>query len=146
MVRIFITGSTDGLGLAAARVLLKEGHHVVLHSCSQERASAVANLAPRSLGVVVGDLTSAAETRSVADQVNSIGRMEAVIHNAGIYSTPSRAATPEGRASILAVNALAPYMLTALMERPDRLIYISSSMHRGGAGSLRDVDWVKRHI
>ena len=118
MARIFITGSTDGLGRAAARTLLREGHEVVLHARSRERASAAADLASRSRGVVVGDLSSAAETRSIADQVNSIGRMDAVIHNAGIYSSVSRVDTPEGHASILAVNTIAPYMLTALIERP----------------------------
>ncbi|CAM5390530.1 3-phenylpropionate-dihydrodiol/cinnamic acid-dihydrodiol dehydrogenase [Afipia felis] len=144
MARVFITGSTDGLGLAAAQSLIQDGHFVVLHARSQERASAVAKLASRSLGMVVGDLSNASETRSVADQVNAIGRMDAVIHNAGIYSTKGRAATPEGHASILAVNTLAPYMLTALIERPDRLIYLSSGMHRGGVGTLRDIDWVER--
>jgi NAD(P)-dependent dehydrogenase (short-subunit alcohol dehydrogenase family) len=83
MARIFISGSTDGLGRAAARALIDEGHDVVLHARSRERASAVDELAPRSAGVVIGDLSSAVETRSVADQVNAIGRMDAVIHNAG---------------------------------------------------------------
>ena len=144
MSRIFITGSTDGLGLAAARTLMSEGHEVVLHARSSKRASAVADLAPRSAGVVIGDLSSAVETRSIAEQVNKIGRMDAVIHNAGVYQEPNRGTTPEGHAKTLAVNTLAPYMLTALIERPDRLIYLSSGMHRGGDGSLRDMDWVER--
>jgi NAD(P)-dependent dehydrogenase (short-subunit alcohol dehydrogenase family) len=144
MRRIFITGSTDGLGRAAARTLIAEGHDVVLHARSQQRAAALADLAPRSAGVVIGDLSSAVETRAIADQVNKIGRMHAVIHNAGIYQEPSRGTTPEGHAKTLAVNTLAPYMLTALLERPERLIYLSSSMHRGGGGSLRDIDWVER--
>jgi NAD(P)-dependent dehydrogenase (short-subunit alcohol dehydrogenase family) len=93
---------------------------------------------------VVGDLRSAAETQSIADQVNTIGRMDAVIHNAGIYSVRSRGSTPEGHATLLAVNTLAPYILTALIERPRRLIYLSSSLHRGGQGSLRDIDWTRR--
>jgi NAD(P)-dependent dehydrogenase (short-subunit alcohol dehydrogenase family) len=144
MARVFITGSTDGLGRAAARTLLDDGHEVVLHARSRNRAAAVADLAPRSLGLVVGDLSSAVETRGIADQVNAIGRMDAVIHNAGIYLQPSRGATPEGHATTLAVNTLAPYMLTALVKQPDRLVYLSSSMHRGGEGSLRDIDWVER--
>jgi NAD(P)-dependent dehydrogenase (short-subunit alcohol dehydrogenase family) len=117
---------------------------VVLHARSVARAAALADLAPSSAGVVFGDLASAVETRSIAEQVNKIGRMDAVIHNAGIYLEPTRQATPEGHAKTLAVNTLAPYMLTALIERPDRLIYLSSGMHRGGAGSLRDIDWVER--
>jgi NAD(P)-dependent dehydrogenase (short-subunit alcohol dehydrogenase family) len=70
--------------------------------------------------------------------------MDAVIHNAGVFQEPTRAPTPEGHAKTLAVNVLAPYMLTALIERPHRLIYLSSGMHRGGSGSLRDIDWVER--
>src|SRR5262245_7296292 len=121
MRRIFITGSTDGLGRAAAQTLMAEGRQVVLHARSKQRATALNDLAPRAAGVVIGDLASASETRSLADQVNKIGRMDAVIHNAGIYREPSRGTTPEGHAKVLAVNVLAPYMLTKLIERPDRL-------------------------
>jgi NAD(P)-dependent dehydrogenase (short-subunit alcohol dehydrogenase family) len=143
-MRIFITGSTDGLGRAAAETLMREGHQVVLHARSKQRAAALADIAPRSAGVVTGDLASAVETRALAAQVNKIGRMDAVIHNAGIYREPNRGTTAEGHAKLLAVNVLAPYMLTALIERPDRLIYLSSGMHRGGEGSLRDIDWTER--
>ncbi len=144
MARIFITGSTDGLGRAAARTLIDEGHEVVLHARSRERAAAFDDLASRSAGVIIGDLGSAVDTRSIAAQVNAIGRMDAVIHNAGISSTKGRSPTPEGHATILAVNTLAPYMLTALIERPRRLVYLSSSMHRGGISSLRDINWRER--
>ncbi len=143
--RIFITGSTDGIGRGAAVALMREGHQVVLHARSKERAAkAFADLAPQAAGVVIGDLASAAETRALADQVNKIGRMDAVIHNAGIFREASRGTTPEGHAKVLAVNTLAPYMLTALIERPDRLIYVSSSMHRSGDDSLDDIDWKER--
>jgi NAD(P)-dependent dehydrogenase (short-subunit alcohol dehydrogenase family) len=70
--------------------------------------------------------------------------MDAVIHNAGIFLEPSRSATAEGHAKTLAVNTLAPYLLTALIDRPDRLIYLSSGLHHAGAGSLRDIDWTRR--
>jgi len=144
MAKIFITGSTDGLGRAAARALIDEEHEVVLHARSRERAAALDDLVPRSAGVVVGDLSRATDTRSVADQVNAIGRMDAVIHNAGAYATKGRSPTPEGHPTITAVNTLAPYVLTALIERPRRLVYLSSGMHRGGAPSLHDIDWVGR--
>ena len=144
MARIFITGSTDGLGRAAARSLLDDHHEVILHARSTERASTLADLASQAAGVVIGDLRSAAEVRRIAEQVNAIGRMNAVIHNAGIYTAPRRGSTPEGHAGILAVNTLAPFMLTALIERPDRLVYLSSGLHRGGEGSLRDLDWTER--
>jgi NAD(P)-dependent dehydrogenase (short-subunit alcohol dehydrogenase family) len=142
--RIFITGSTDGLGRAAASVLIDEGHDVVLHARTRERAATVSDLAPDAAGVVIGDLASAAETRDLADQVNQIGRMDAVIHNAGVFLEPSRSATADGHATTLAVNTLAPYLLTALIDRPDRLIYLSSGLHHAAAGSLRDIDWTAR--
>jgi NAD(P)-dependent dehydrogenase (short-subunit alcohol dehydrogenase family) len=144
MARIFITGSTDGLGRAAARTLIDDGHQVVLHARSPERAAALDGLAYRSAGVVMGDLSSAADTRRVAIQVNAIGRMDAVIHNAGAYSTKGRAPTPEGHPTITAVNIFAPYVLTALMERTRRLVYLSSGMHHSGTSSLRDIDWNER--
>jgi NAD(P)-dependent dehydrogenase (short-subunit alcohol dehydrogenase family) len=144
MAIVFITGSTDGLGRAAALSLLDQGHRVVLHARSSDRAAALGELASRSEGVVVGDLQSGAETRAIADQVNAIGRMDAVIHNAGVYTQRSRGSTPEGHAVTLAINTLAPYMLTALSERPARLVYLSSGLHRGGEGSLDDLDWTKR--
>ena len=143
-MRVFITGSTDGLGRDAAEALINDGHQVVLHARSKQRASALADLAPRAAGVVIGDLASAAETRALAEQVNKIGRMDAVIHNAGIYREPNRGPTADGHAKVLAVNVLAPYMLTELIERPDRLVYMSSSMHYGGEATLRDIDWVER--
>ena len=144
MPRIFITGSADGLGRAAAGLLLGEGHDVVLHARSRERAAALTDLAADAAGVVIGDLGSAAETREVASQVNQIGRMDAVIHNAGVFLEPSRSPTAEGHAKTLAVNTLAPYLLTALIGRPERLIYLSSGLHHAAAGSLRDIDWTRR--
>ena len=142
--RIFITGSADGLGRAAAGVLIGDGHDVVLHARSRERAAALSGLAPYAAGVVIGDLASAAETRDLAGQVNSIGPMDAVIHNAAVFLEPSRATTADGHAKTLAVNTLAPYMLTALIDRPARLIYLSSGLHHAAAGSLRDIDWTER--
>lgn len=142
MARIFITGSVDGLGRAAAGSLIEAGHQVVVHARNEQRAETLGDLA--HAGVVTGDLQSAAEVRSVADQVNAIGRMNAVIHNAGIYSESRRGSTPDGHSTILAVNTLAPYLLTALMERPDRLIYLSSGLHTGSSGPLRDLDWRTR--
>ena len=144
MARILITGSTDGLGLANARTLVGQGHDVVLHARTRARVAALNEIADRSAGVVVGDLSSRAETLGLADQINQIGRMEVVLHNAGVYTTPTRAATPDGHARTLAVNVLAPYLLTALLQRPDRLVFVSSGMHRSAHGRLEDIDWTAR--
>ncbi|MDQ4503593.1 SDR family NAD(P)-dependent oxidoreductase [Sinomonas sp. ASV322] len=144
MARIFITGSTQGLGRGAAEALLGEGHDVVLHARTRERAASLGELAARAAGVVVGDLSHRDETLGVAEQVNALARMDAVIHNAGVYTEPGRHATPEGHPRVLAVNVLAPYLLTALIGRPARLVYLSSGLHRGGDTSLRDVEWAAR--
>src|SRR5262249_61806925 len=109
-----------GRGRAPASARMGAGHAVVLHARPRGRAAALSDLAPAAAGVVIGDLSSAAETRELADQVNEIGRMDAVIHNAGVFLEPSRSTTADGHAKTLAVNTLAPYMLTALIERPAR--------------------------
>jgi NAD(P)-dependent dehydrogenase (short-subunit alcohol dehydrogenase family) len=143
--RVFITGSADGLGLAAVRLLAGQGHEVVGHARSDSRAADLRQAAPGVAGVVAGDLSRADETRSVAGQVNALGRFDAVIHNAGVgYRSAHRVATADGHAQVLAVNVLAPYLLTALIERPARLVYLSSGMHRGGTASTSDLDWTRR--
>jgi len=131
MARIVITGSADGLGRGAALALLDEGHEVIVHARNRDRLGAVRDLADRGARVVVGDLADLDETRALADQVNRLGRPDAVIHNAGVVSG----------AAVLPVNVVAPYLLTALIERPQRLIYLSSSMHRGGHATLDGMDW-----
>ena len=144
MARVLVTGSTDGLGRLAAIALLDAGHEFVLHARNHARAVEVGDLASRASAVAVGDLASAEETREVAAQFNALGRMDAVIHNAGVYAEPRRIATPEGHARVLAVNVLAPYILSAEIIRPDRLVYLSSGMHRGADATLDDLDWTAR--
>ena len=122
-----ITGSTDGLGLLAGQLLLDDGHEVTFHARSAARAGDLRRTEPRAQSVLVGDLSSQAETRAVAAQANALGRFDAVIHNAGIgYREPSRVETEDGFEHVFAINVLAPYLLTALITRPDRLVYVSS--------------------
>ena len=144
MARIFITGSTAGLGRAAAQSLLDDGHDVVAHARNAVRAGALDDLAARGAEIVVGDLASREQTRNVADRVNAIGHVDAIIHNAAIYKDDRRVATAEGHARTLAVNVLAPYLLTAWIAGESRLIYLTSGMHRSGNSSLSDVEWTTR--
>jgi NAD(P)-dependent dehydrogenase (short-subunit alcohol dehydrogenase family) len=144
MSRILITGSAQGLGRSAATTLLADGHQVVVHARDTSRAAALTDLVDRGAAVVIGDLTSAQQTRHLADQVNQLGRMDAVIHNAGVYGDRDRNPSPEGHPRMLAVNTLAPYLLTGLIERPERLIYLTSDMHISGDDSLNDLDWDTR--
>lgn len=136
MSRILVTGSSEGLGRNTALDLLDDGHELVLHARNPRRAEGMSDLAARGSQIVIGDLSRADEVRAVADQANGIGRMDAVIHNAGVYQG----------AALLPVNVVAPYLLTALIERPDRLVYLSSGMHRGGKADLTGADWTGRHV
>ena len=145
MARVFITGSSDGLGLMAAKLLIEQGHEVVLHGRNDARRRDALTAAPKAKGAVSGDLSTVAGARSVADQVNRLGRFDAVIHNAGIgYREPQRVESEPGAPSVFAVNVLAPYILTALIQRPDRLIYLSSGMHHSAAARMDDLLWTKR--
>jgi NAD(P)-dependent dehydrogenase (short-subunit alcohol dehydrogenase family) len=144
MARVLVTGSTTGLGRAAVQALLDAGHDVIAHARNLERAADVGDLAGRATGVVIGDLSSHGETREVAEQVNALGNLDAVIHNAGVYAEPERITTEDGHPRVLAVNVLAPYLLTALIRRPSRLIYLSSDMHVAGRATLDDIDWTNR--
>jgi NAD(P)-dependent dehydrogenase (short-subunit alcohol dehydrogenase family) len=145
MSRVFITGSSDGLGRMAAQLLIEQGHRVVLHSRSEKRGQEAMAAVPGADAVVIGDLTSIAQTRGVAEQVNRMGAMDAVIHNAGVgYREPRRIATADGLPHVFAVNTLAPYILTALIQKPKRLVYLSSGLHKGGDASLKDLEWKQR--
>jgi NAD(P)-dependent dehydrogenase (short-subunit alcohol dehydrogenase family) len=145
MARVFITGSSDGLGLMAGRLLAEQGHAVVLHARNEARAQAARVALPQAEAVLVGDLSTLAAMRDVADRANERGRFDAVIHNVGIgYRETHRVATADGLSQLWAVNVLAPYVLTALMQKPDRLVYLSSGMHTRGDASLNDPQWAAR--
>ena len=137
MARIFITGSADGLGLAAARRLVALGHEVVLHGRNRDRAQQALRAVPGARTALEGDLASIEQTRQLAAQANAAGPFQAVIHNAGVYSPGARRSdTVDGLDDVFAINALAPYLLTALIASPRRLIYLTSGLHQGGNADL----------
>ena len=145
MARVFITGSSDGLGRMAAQLLVEQGHSVVVHARNQQRGQETLAAVPGAETVVTGDLASIRQTHNVAEQVNAAGSFDAIIHNAAIgYQEPRRIATEDGLPHVLAVNTLAPYILTALIRRPKRLMYLSSGLHQSGDASLNDLLWEKR--
>ncbi len=145
MARIFITGSSDGLGRMAAQLLVEQGHAVVLHARNAQRAADARAAVPEAEAVVLGDLTTLEAMHSVADQVNALGSFDAVIHNAAMgYKEKHRVETADGLEAVFAVNSLAPYVLTALIHRPKRLVYVSSELHRQGDATLSDLLWTKR--
>ena len=124
MARIFITGSADGLGQLSARSLIEQGHKVVLHARNAERGRNAIKNNPKAGSVVTGDLSDIEETKNLALEVNKLGAFNAVIHNAGVYQTSAK--------EIFAVNTVAPYILTCMVQKPKRLIYLSSGMHLQG--------------
>ncbi len=129
----------------AAQLLIEQGHKVVLHARNQERARDAQSSIPSAEATVVGDLASIAQTRGVAEQVNRLGRFDAVIHNAGVgYRELRRIETEDGLPHVFAINTLAPYILTALIDKPKRLVYLSSGMHRRAEASLQDITWTQR--
>jgi NAD(P)-dependent dehydrogenase (short-subunit alcohol dehydrogenase family) len=132
MARIFITGSSDGLGLLTAKALIAQGHAVVLHARNDKRAVETLAKVSGAESVLTGDLSSLEETKELAFKVNSMGGFDVVIHNAGLYNASGE--------DLFAVNTLAPYILTCLIRKPKRLIYLSSDMHEGGRPKLQSME------
>lgn len=143
MARIFITGSSSGLGSLTAQRLVKNGHHVVLHARNAQRAKDALSACPGASNVLVGDLSSISETKKLAEEVNKLGSFDCVIHNAGLFVGAFRKTT-DGLPALAAVNTIAPYILTCLINRPKRLVFVSSGLHSGGNGDLKDITWAER--
>jgi NAD(P)-dependent dehydrogenase (short-subunit alcohol dehydrogenase family) len=143
MSRIFVTGSSDGLGSLAAQALVKKGHKVVLHARNAQRAKDATAACPGAETVLIADLSSINETKKLAEEVNKLGEIDAVIHNAGLYRGGFRK-TDDGLPSLFAVNTIAPYILTCLIKKPKKLVYVSSGLHSGGDASLKDIAWTER--
>ena len=138
MARILVTGSTDGIGLAGAKLLADQGHQVFLHARNAARAKDATSAIPSAAGVLIGDLSSIRETQSLAIEANKHGPWDCVVHNAGLGSSGQRQ-TADSLGSIFQVNTLAPYMLTCLMlPRPKRLLYLSSFLTGRGSGHWRE--------
>jgi NAD(P)-dependent dehydrogenase (short-subunit alcohol dehydrogenase family) len=144
VVRVLITGSSDGLGLMVGQLFVDQGHRIVLHARNDARAADAKTALPKAEAVVVGDLSSIAGAKDVAKQVNGLGSFDAIIHNAAVGYREGHRLTSDGLPHVFSINTLAPYVLTALIERPKRLIYLSSGMHERADANLDDILWRKR--
>ena len=144
MSRIFISGSSTGLGLMAGERLASQGHQVVLHARNANRAEEARRAMPQAEAVVVGDIETIAGAKDVAAQVNALGRFDAVIHNAAVGYREGHRVTSDGLPHVFAINTLSAYILTTLIERPKRLVYLSSGMHHHAEANLDDILWKKR--
>lgn len=144
MTSIFVTGSSDGIGQETARQLVRAGHQVVLHARDDQRAEEAAAAVPEASGVAVGDLSVIAGIQQTAKSAGALGSYDVVIHNAGVGGAPARHRTPDGYEQIFAVNVLGPYLLTALMPLPSRLVYLTSGLESAGRVNLDDLQWERR--
>jgi NAD(P)-dependent dehydrogenase (short-subunit alcohol dehydrogenase family) len=139
LARIFITGSADGLGQLSAKLLVEQGHRVVLHARNDARGRDAWKKTPEAENVLTADLSNIEEANELAHRVNELGSFDAVIHNAAVYETSGR--------QIFTVNTVAPYILTCLIQKPKRLIYLTSGMHLQGRPNLEyfkhDVDRIR---
>jgi NAD(P)-dependent dehydrogenase (short-subunit alcohol dehydrogenase family) len=144
MSRIFISGSSAGLGLMAGELLVSQGHQVVLHARNATRARDSRQALPQAEAIVEGDLDTIAGARQVAARVNELGRFDAVIHNAAVGYREAHRLTADGLPHVFAINTLSAYILAALIERPHRLVFLSSGMHHHADANLDDILWRKR--
>jgi NAD(P)-dependent dehydrogenase (short-subunit alcohol dehydrogenase family) len=144
MSRIFVSGSSTGLGLMAAEHLAEQGHQVVLHARNPARADDARRALPKAEAFVIGDLETIAGARNVAAEVNKLGRFDAVIHNAAVGYREAHRLTSDGLPHVFTINTLSAYILTALIEPPKRLVYLSSGMHHHADANLDDILWKKR--
>ncbi|QFZ18201.1 SDR family NAD(P)-dependent oxidoreductase [Saccharothrix syringae] len=137
MVSVLITGSADGIGRETAKTLAALGHRVVLHARNAERADQALAAVPAADGVLVGDLSSLARTRELG---TTAGAFDVVVHNAALGAgLPRRSVTEDGLELLFQVNVLAPYLLTALMPRPARLVYLTSGLEAQGRVDFDDL-------
>lgn len=143
--RILITGSSAGLGQMTARLLSDQGHFVVIHTRSQAQVASALQAVPNAQAAIFGDLSNLNEIKNLALQANQMGRFDSIIHNAAIYPN-KKVLTVDGYPQLFVVNVLAPYMLSALIEPPQRLIYLYSDMQYGvhGKTCINDLLWEKR--
>jgi len=144
MSRIFISGSSTGLGLMAGELLIDQGHQVVLHARNAARADDARRALPGAEAIVEGNLDTIAGSRQVAARVNDLGRFDAVIHNAAVGYREGHRLTGDGFPHVFAINTLSAYILTALLDRPHRLVYLSSGMHHHAHANLDGILWRKR--
>ncbi|RKK83332.1 hypothetical protein BFJ71_g14954 [Fusarium oxysporum] len=144
MARILITGSADGFGIVAARQLVQRNHEVYLHARNAQHAADAKAQCPGVAGVFIADLSLVSETKRLAKEANAVRTFNAIIYNASMLYRPFRR-TPNTRLpAIVAINVLAPYILTCLLTPPKRLVYIASQLHKDANTDVKDIFWLER--
>lgn len=139
---IFITGATGGIGKATAIALAKQNYRVVIHGRNKEKTATVCEEIKRLSGndkidYIIGDLFLMSEVRKVAETfIERYDHLDILINNAGGIMSKDRKETAEGVETTIAVNLLAPFLLTELLldvlKKSDdgRIINVSSNSHQ----------------
>lgn len=147
---VLITGATAGIGKATAIALARQGAHILFNSRNPERGETarqeiVAQAGHEGIEVFPCDLADLNSVRTFAQQVLDLNRpIDVLINNAGVWET-RRHVTVDGHEYTLAVNHLAPFLLTGLLldrllaAAPSRIVNVSSGAHNLGRIKLDDI-------
>jgi NAD(P)-dependent dehydrogenase (short-subunit alcohol dehydrogenase family) len=137
-----VTGASGGLGEVTARELARVGAHVILAVRNTEKGQTAAQQMTGDVEVRRLDLQDLSSVRQFADGVDTV---DVLINNAGIMATPY-ALTADGFESQIGTNHLGHFALTNLLlpKLTDRVVTVSSVMHRIGRVSLDDLNWKTR--
>ncbi|GAB4492571.1 MAG: SDR family oxidoreductase [Anaerolineales bacterium] len=147
---MLVTGASDGIGKATALELARRGALVILHGRSLERLEQtqeeIASQVPGAqTEIVLADLASLEQVRGLALEVEArFDRLDVLIHNAGVFMK-ERQLSADGFEMTLAVNHLAPFLLTwellpLLEESAARVVTVSSVAHRRGQIDFDDLN------
>lgn len=155
--RILITGATSGIGKVAALELVKQGHHVIIHGrngakAEETRKEILAKVPEGTVDTLLADLTKKAEILALVETFNSrYDALDVLVNNAGGVMRKQREETAEGWEQTIAVNVLAPFMLSALLypkmktQPGARIVNTASMAHRMAKIDLSDLMYQKRY-
>jgi retinol dehydrogenase 13 len=151
---VVISGSTSGVGLAAAAEVARFGGRLVLLARDEAKARAVRERLAEDFGAdvshVLADFSRLSEVHQAAEALpQSVGTVDVLINSAGLHST-RRIRTEEGFELSFCVNHLAPFVLTHRLLQAmrahgaGRVVQVNSQGHRFGGLDLDDLAWRRR--
>jgi len=140
---VVVTGASSGLGLIAAREFARASARVILAVRDVDKGAAVAGELPGEVQVRHLDVADLASVRAFAEGWS--GPLDVLVNNAGVMDIPlSR--TSDGLDTQTATNSFGPFLLTRLLLPyiTDRVVWVTSQLHRMGHLHLDDLNWESR--